>query len=301
MKFGLQGFGLSVRHYPEIARLAEDNGFESMWVPEHLVFPAEMPPLYSYNHDSGLPPMDSGAPAYDPWVILAAAAVTTTTLLLGTSVFILPLRHPIAVARSLVTLDRLSGGRIIAGVGAGWLVDEFEIVGIPYRDRGRRMDECIDVLRKLWSSEEVIEHRGEFFDFTKPIRFEPKPLSRKPIPLLIGGISAPALRRAGWLGDGWIAHHPLRTVPATPDELRADRLQLAEEIATIGRHRAEAGRSELAFDIAAGFNATLDDVQALEDLGVTRYNCGPSKNPLRKDEFVDWIKRFADEVIAKAG
>jgi probable F420-dependent oxidoreductase len=298
MKFALQCFGLSARHYPDVARAAEENGFESVWVPEHLVFPAEMPPLYSYNHESGLPPMESTAPAYDPWVIIGAMAAVTDTIVMGTSVYILPLRHPIAVARSLVTLDRISGGRVVAGIGAGWLVDEFEITGLSYRDRGRRMDECIEVLRKLWSPDDVIEHKGEFFDFGQPITFEPKPISKKPIPLLVGGISPPALRRAGRLGDGWIAHHPLRAAPATPAELAQDHADLAAEIATIERHRQEAGRADLPFEIAAGFTATRDDVRALEELGVTRYSCGPSKNPLRKDEFVDWMKRFADDVIS---
>lgn len=299
MKFAMSCFGLSARHYPEIAQAAEANGFESIWVPEHLVFPAEMPPLYSYNHDTGLPPMDSSAPAYDPWVIIGAMSAVTERIVMGTSVFILPLRHPIAVARSLVTLDRLSGGRVEAGVGAGWLVDEFEITGLSAKDRGRRMDECIEVMRKLWSPDDVIEHKGEFFDFGRPITFEPKPVSKKPIPLLVGGVSRPALRRAGRLGDGWIAHKPFRPRPATADEMKQDRAGLAAEIATIQAHREEAGRADLPFEIVAGLTGTVDDVRAVEELGVTRYPCGPSMNPVRKDQFVDWIKRFADEVIAE--
>jgi probable F420-dependent oxidoreductase len=299
LKFALQGFGLSARHYPEMAMAAEANGFESIWVPEHLVFPVDMPPLYSYNHESGLPPMDSSAAAYDPWVVLGAMAAVTSTLTLGTAVFILPLRHPISVARSLVTIDRISGGRVAAGVGAGWLIDEFEIMGLPYEDRGRRMDESMEVLRKLWSQEEIIEHHGEFFDFTKPITFEPKPVKRHGIPLLVGGISKPALRRAGRLGDGWIAHKPLRSRPATPEEVREDHATVTREIEVINQHREEAGRADRPFEIHAGFTGTLDDVHACEELGVTRYTCGPSRNPLRKDEFIDWMKQFSDEVIAK--
>jgi probable F420-dependent oxidoreductase len=299
MKFAMSCFGLSARHYPEIAQVAEANGFESIWVPEHLVFPAEMPPLYSYNHDTGLPPMDSSAAAYDPWVVIGAMASVTETIVMGTSVFILPLRHPIAVARSLVTLDRISGGRVEAGVGAGWLVDEFEITGLSPKDRGRRMDECMEVMRKLWSPEPVIEHKGEFFDFGQPITFEPKPVRKKPIPLLVGGVSKPALRRAGRLGDGWIAHKPLRMRPATAEENAQDLAELKAEIATIQRHREEAGRADQPFELVAGLAGTVDDVRVMEELGVTRYPVGPSVNPLRRDTFIDWIKRFADEVIAE--
>src|SRR6201987_4078210 len=128
MKFGAQLSGLGARHYPEVAAVAEANGFDSLWIPEHLIFPAEMPPKYLYTPD-GYPPMNSDTPAFDPWVVLGAVASRTEKIRLGTGVFILPLRHPIMVARSVVTLDRMSGGRVLVGIGVGWMPDEFAIVG----------------------------------------------------------------------------------------------------------------------------------------------------------------------------
>src|SRR4051812_29816445 len=128
MKFGMSLAGLSARHYPEVAEAAETAGFDSVWMPEHLIFPVDMPPEYSYTPD-GYPPMHSETPAYDPFVVLAGVVTRTTTLKVGTGVFILPLRHPIPVARSVITLDRMSGGRVLFGIGVGWLSDEFEIVG----------------------------------------------------------------------------------------------------------------------------------------------------------------------------
>ena len=116
MKFGISLSGLGARHYPEVAAIAEENGFDSLWIPEHLVFPVEMPPEYSYTAD-GYPPMNSKLPTFDPWVVLGAVASRTSTIRLATGVYILPLRHPIKVARSVVTLDRMSGGRVVLGIG----------------------------------------------------------------------------------------------------------------------------------------------------------------------------------------
>jgi probable F420-dependent oxidoreductase len=294
MKFALQGFGLAPRHWPEVAAAAEANGFESVLVPEHLVFPAEMPALYSYNQETGLPPMTSDAPAYDPWVLLASMAAVTSTIRLGTCVFILPLRHPIAVARSLVTLDRLTGGRIIAGVGAGWLIDEFEIIGLSYTDRGARMDESMDLMRRLFGPDEIIEHHGRHFDLGQPIVFNPKPLGT--IPLHVGGTSPAALRRAARRGDGWMSHGPLRAQPPTAEQIASDLAALRDNIAIIDREREEAGRSAVPFEVTAGFGATLHGARAAEEAGVHRYACGPG--PMGKPGFLDWIKRFADDVIA---
>jgi len=114
MKVGIGLSGLGARHYPGVAAVAEAAGFESLWIPEHLVFPAEMPPRYSYTPD-GFPPMHPDTPTFDPWVVLAAVATATETIRLASGVFILPLRHPIMVARSVVTLDRMSGGRVVLG------------------------------------------------------------------------------------------------------------------------------------------------------------------------------------------
>lgn len=297
MKFGLSMFGLSPRYYPEIAAAAEQNGFESVWMPEHLVLPATIPPTYLYT-DSGYPPIDSRTPMFDPWVVLGAVSQATSTIRLATNVYILPLRDPFVTARAVTTLDRVSGGRVTLGIGVGWLKEEFVLAGQEFHDRGKRTDEIIEILRKCWSrDEDIIEHHGEHYDF-EPFRFQPKPVQKPTIPIEVGGASAAALRRAGTLGDGWI-----EIDTRDPDVLR-------EKITTIEQHRAEAGRSNLPFDYTCGMGRTLDDARRAEELGVTRINLGPAPHgnalddptkphaSLSVTDFTDFTARFADEVIA---
>jgi len=211
-------------------------------------------------------------------------ATATERLRLATNVFILPLRHPIATARSVVTLDRLSGGRVTLGAGVGWLEEEFEQVGQDFANRGRRTDEIMAILRSLWT-DEVIEHHGEFYDFG-PVKFAPKSMQEPNIPIEIGGSSPPALRRAGRLGDGWI-------------EIGSNDLDdLAAKMAVIERHRQEAGRAESAFEYTVGVGNDLDTIRRAIDLGVTRILVGyrGTERPTA-DIYVDFIKRFHDEVI----
>ena len=295
MKFGLPMFGLSPRYYPEIAAEAEANGFESVWMPEHLALPAVMPPTYLYT-DSGYPPITPETPMFDVWVVLGAVAQATTSIRLATNVYILPLRHPFVTARSVVTLDRISNGRVTLGVGVGWLEEEFDAVGQSFHDRGKRTDEIIGLLRRLWS-EDTIESHTEFFDFG-PMKFEPKPRQKPTIPIEVGGSSRPALRRAGRLGDGWI-EAGVKTFEG-----------LEEAISVINQARREAGRDKDPFEIGTGLGRDLDGVRRCQDLGVTRAVAGPTPNStiltdtslqtaqLRREDFSDWIKRFADEVIS---
>jgi len=304
MKFAASLSGLGARHYPQVAEAAEANGFDSIWMPEHLIFPVEMPPEYSYTPD-GFPPMHSDTPSFDPFVVLGGVATRTQSIKLGTGVFILPLRHPVSVARSVISLDRLSGGRVLLGIGVGWLSDEFEIVGQDFSNRGRRTDEMIELMRALWSDDPV-EFHGEFYDIP-PVRFFPKPVRKQEgIPIIVGGTSAGALRRAGRLGDGWV-HHPqlhasLYSGETNPGVNESDFTELEEHLKVIERHRQEAGRSDRPFDIVTGMGGTLENVRRCQELGVTTYQAGPSAAGLRgtKDDFVDWIKRFADEVIANS-
>jgi probable F420-dependent oxidoreductase len=298
MKFGLSMFGLSPRYYPEIAAAAEANGFESVWIPEHLVLPAVMPATYPYT-ESGLPPIDPNTPMYDPWVVLGSVANATSTIRLATNVFILPLRHPITTARSVVTLDRVSGGRVTLGIGVGWLDTEFAIMGEDFTNRGKRTDEIIAILREVWDREsEVIDHHGEFYDF-EPFRFQPKPVQKPGIPIEVGGASSAALRRAGTIGDGWI-------------EIGArERDVLAEKIAVIERHRRDAGRDGTPFEITCGLGRTVEDVERSAEMGVTRVAVGPAPHGdaladpskpharLSVQDFVEFTARFADEVISK--
>jgi len=287
MKFGMALFGISPRHYGEAARVAEDNGFESVWIPEHLVFPADMPPTYPYT-ESGLPAVNPGTALYDPWVVLGYLAHATESIRLGTEVYILPLRHPIATARSVLTVDRLSGGRVTVGVGVGWLEPEFEVVGQSFHDRGRRTDEIIPLLRRLWT-EETVSHAGDHYSFG-PVRFEPKPVQKPCPPVEVGGATPAALRRAGCLGDGWI-------------EIGARHIDVLQQmLAVVDKHRRDAGRDKLPFEVTttSGLARDRTSVRRCRDIGVTRIIAAPELGPGRPslDDVTGWIKRVADDLIA---
>jgi len=296
MKFGTYIMGMRLRDTPQIAQAYEANGFESLWISEHLVFPAEMPPTYPYS-DSGLPPVTSDTPSYDPWAVLSYLACATSTIRLATNVYILPLRHPLQTARSVITAERLSGGRITLGIGVGWLEDEFDYVDMPFKTRGKRTDATIEVLRQLWS-DDIIEVHNEHFNFG-PVKFQPKPIQKPSIPIEVGGTSRAALERAGRLGDGWI-------------EIGSESLEDFEaKLAIVLEARREAGR-EGPFEVTAssgswrheGIKSDLDDYRRLRDAGATRLIVAPS-HPLDRhpetQDWIDWSSRFADEVIAVLG
>jgi probable F420-dependent oxidoreductase len=288
MKFGTAIMGVSFRSYPEVAAAYEANGLESIWIPEHLVFPAEMPPTYPYS-DTGFPPVTSDTPSYDPWVVLAYLAACTERIRLATNIFILPLRHPLQTARSVVTLDRVSGGRVTLGIGVGWLADEFEYLGLDFAERGRQTDAAIDAIRRLWS-EDVIEVHDDYYDFG-PVKFNPKPLQQPSIPIEVGGTSGPALRRAGRLGDGWIE------IGSTDlDDFRA-------KLAVVMEARRNAGRSGPFEVTASGALAhDVDGYRRLEEAGATRVVTGPrptDRGRLTPADAIDWAKRFADEIISQ--
>jgi probable F420-dependent oxidoreductase len=286
MKFGLPLFGVSPRFYAEIAKSAEENGFESVWLPEHLVFPEEIPPTYLYT-ESGYPPVTSDTPLFDVWVALSNIAQATSTVRLGTNVYVLPLRHPIEVARSVVTLDRLANGRVTMGVGVGWLEEEFVAVGRNFHDRGKRADVMIPLLRRLWS-EDVIEHHDEFFDIP-PVKFQPKPRFGM-IPIEVGGASKAALRRAGRLGDGWI-----EIGSGSLEDVRA-------KLDVIEAHRREAGRDTLPFEVTLGgaYGRDLDGIRRCDEAGATRIVVAPlTDRGISLETVIDFTKRFADEVITK--
>ena len=281
--------GVSLRSYPEVAQILEQNGFESIWIPEHLVFPADMPPTYPYS-DTGYPPVTSETPSYDPWVILSYLAGVTEKIRLATNIFILPLRHPLQTARSVVTVDRVSGGRVTLGIGVGWLEDEFDYMGLQFAERGKRTDAAISAIRRLWS-EDVIEVHDEHFDFG-PVRFNPKPLQKPSIPIEVGGASKAALRRAGALGDGWIE------IGATDIEDFRAKLDVVEAA------RREAGRTG-AFEVTASAALAGSDgnYKRLADAGATRVITAPRPRPtetrITPAEIADWAKKFADEVISQ--
>jgi probable F420-dependent oxidoreductase len=283
--FPLKQRGIDAAEYPALAAAAESHGFESVWLPEHLVLPKALPPTYPYSA-SGNAPITPQTPEFDPWVALAAVAGATSTIRLATGVFILPLRHPIATARSVMTLDRVSRGRAVLGIGVGWMEEEFVAVGQSFADRGDRTDESIDLIRRLWS-EDVVEHHGRHFDFG-PVCFEPKPV-QQPVPIEVGGTSPAALRRAGRLGDGWI-------------ELGSTDLdEITRRLAVIEEARARAGRSG-PFEVTCSVpTCDRELVDRYEAAGVTRLLTGPPPSTAGHSvaDVLGWIGQFAGEVIGR--
>jgi len=285
VKFGFSLLGLSPRWYAETARAAEECGFESIWVQDHVLFPADMPKTYPYSED-GNPGFGPSTPLIDPWIALTTVANATETVRLASNVYILPLRSPFVTARAAVTLDRLSGGRLSLGVGVGWLEPEYDAVGVPWKSRGRRMDETIDILRRLWS-EETIAHEGECFRF-ESVYFEPKPFQKPGIPILIGGESGPAMRRAARVGDGWIM-----TFLGSVDEVR-ERTQAMRAL------RDEYGRGEAAFEITGSVprDVSLDVLRGYGDAGVDRVIID-ALGCRSADDVISTLRTFHEDTLTK--
>jgi alkanesulfonate monooxygenase SsuD/methylene tetrahydromethanopterin reductase-like flavin-dependent oxidoreductase (luciferase family) len=160
-----------------IARAAEESGFFGLSLGDHLVFPETITSVYPYSRD-GLVKWTPSTCWPDPWVAIAAMAAATRALRFVTGVHIAPLRHPVPLAKSLSTASRLSGGRVIGGFGAGWMREEFDLMGEPFEGRGARMDEMLEVMGKLWSGE-MVEHHGPCFDLPR-VRMSPTPHGRPP-------------------------------------------------------------------------------------------------------------------------
>jgi probable F420-dependent oxidoreductase len=259
----------------EVAVEADRLGFESVWLPEHLVFPVEMggSPFPGAAH----PPVPPSTPVFDCFAYLSFLAARTERVRLGSHVYLLGLRHPFVAARAIQTLDVLSGGRALAGVGAGWLRSEWQAAGLDPATRGRRLDESIAVCRKLWT-DETISHAGEFWTFD-PVMFEPKPLQPGGPPVLIGGESDAALRRAARHGDGWLGL-----------EHTADSIEPL--LRRLDAFRRNAGTAERTFSVTVGAKPERPaDLVHWRELGVDRLIVSPWQ---RSRDAVDGLRRMAD-------
>jgi probable F420-dependent oxidoreductase len=256
-----------------IARAAEEAGLEGVLLSDHLFFPGRIDSRYPYSAD-GKPAFDGTTPFPEPWTTIAAMAAVTTRLRFATMVYILPLRHPLEVAKAVGTAALLSGGRVALGVGAGWIREEFDVLGVDFSTRGTRMDEMIDVMRQAWTGA-MVEHSGRFFQFA-PLQMSPPPPA--PPPIWVGGLSRAALRRAATRGDGWIG------TGQTPGDA-------VSIVAELGRLRAEAGRGAAPFEAIVPLVVPPDrDLLArLSDAGVTAttlwpfsYTIGPATTLAQK-------------------
>jgi probable F420-dependent oxidoreductase len=289
MEFGLAFANVSRFGTPEgsrtLARAAEDAGFESLWTVEHVVVPQGYASEYPYDRSGRMPGRES-APVPDPLIWLTWVAACTSTLKVGTGILILPERNPVVLAKETATLARLSGDRFILGVGAGWLAEEFDAIGVPFAERGPRLEDHIGALRALWSGSPA-SFDGPFTRFAD-VYSEPSPPSGT-IPIVVGGHSPMAARRAGRLGDGFF---PGR---GSPDELRALFDVTRQAALDAGR---DPGAIELTAPAGAGlFADPVKAVQELEEMGVSRVVIPPLSFDL--GEIAGALGRFGEDVIAK--
>ena len=289
VRFYLYGTYIPAEQLIEVAGLAEELGFAGITIPDHVVYPHETATPYPYAPDpvTKRAPWDDTGEWLDTFVAASAILASTERLQVLTGIFVLPMRDPLLVAKSASTLGALFPGRFILGVGAGWLREEFEILGFDFDTRGPRTDEAIEVIRKLLTGERV-SHTGRFFSFPD-VTMRPAPSPT--VPIYIGGDAPPALRRAGRLGDG--------ILPPLSSQRKS-----AEQIAVIEAARVAAGRTDPCDYIASAVTARgPDDVLALAELGVSGVHVDPFQLYVRRfgglsmDERRDAMKRYAAEVM----
>ncbi|MFZ6005208.1 MAG: LLM class F420-dependent oxidoreductase [Actinomycetota bacterium] len=290
MKFGVAFANVGPMAFAEgavaLAQAAEAGGFESLWTVEHTIVPAGYKSPYPYSPTGKMPgPEDSDIP--DPLIWLTYVAASTSTIRLGTGILILPQRNPIVLAKEVATLDRLSGGRVELGIGVGWLEEEFEALGIPFADRGARTDDHIAALRALWT-QDAADHAGSHSSFTGAIS-RPRP-TQGSVPIVVGGHSKAAARRAGRLGDGFFPG-------------RGSHEDLAELIGVMRATAVEHGRDPDAIEVSAGGRGALgskalDEVKALADLGVSRVIVPPLAYDPEGQRTA--FAQYGEEVIARS-
>ncbi|QBD75567.1 LLM class F420-dependent oxidoreductase [Ktedonosporobacter rubrisoli] len=283
MKFGLFAVNMYACSYPEtaiqVAKLAEEAGFESLWAGEHVVLQSPRGP------HSPMAPHDR---ILDPIVALTYLAAHTSRVRLGTGIIILPQRNPLVLAKELASLDELSGGRLICGVGVGYLESEFRALGIPFSDRGIRTDEYLAAMQAIWTQPNPAYH-GRFVSF-EGVQAHPQ----RNIPVVVGGESVPAYRRAVQRATGWYGFNldPNFTASALADIRKA--MQDAARPQELG---------ELEISVTPAEPLTLEDVERFADLGVHRLIVMPlHKMPLQSRDasaIKDYVTMVGDTFIGR--
>ena len=275
-------------YYIPLAKAAEDAGYHSMTIADSIAYPYESDSKYPYTPDGSREFLD-GKEIVEAFVLTAALGAVTSRLRFNFFVLKLPVRHPALTAKQAGSLAALTGNRLGLGVGTSPWPEDYELVGVPFDKRGKRMDECIEIVKGLTTGD-YFEFHGEFYDIPKT-KMSPAPT--QPIPILVGGHADVALRRAARL-DGW-----MHGGGSSPEEL--DRL-----IARVKKFREEEGRTEpFEIHVISTDAYTVDGIKRLEDKGVTDaivgfrypYILGPDPEPLEKK--IRNIERFAEKVISK--
>jgi probable F420-dependent oxidoreductase len=266
----------------DAARAAEAAGFESMWTVEHVVYPDGYASAYPYSPDGKMPAVPS-TPIPDPLIWLAYIAGVTSTINLATGILILPERNPVVLAKELATLDSLSGGRVELGIGVGWLKEEFDALGVPWARRGARTDEYVGAMRALWASDGA-SFEGEFASFSN-VSSNPKPA--RSIPIVVGGHSVSAAKRAGRLGDGFF---PGKGSPS----------ELSELMDVVRQTAADSGRDPTAIELTCSTGGLFgsDPTGAVEEMAAI----GASRLmvpgfAMMKPDATEAMASFAERVI----
>lgn len=237
-----------------LAQKAESLGFESFWLPEHPVIPVNTTSRYGGTPDGSIPPFM--VDMADPLISLARASAVTQNIKLGTSISLVPEHNPLDQAKQIATLDRLSNGRFVFGIGAGWLKEETEIMGGNFDHRWSQTREAILAMKELWTKEES-EFHGQYFDFP-PVRSFPKPVQQPHPPVLLGGNAANVFKRIVRWGDGWL---PVRVDVEQVKMARAALDELAEA----------AGRDPKSIQISVyGVTPDRDQISRFEEAGASR-------------------------------
>ena len=274
MKFGLFGinFGVAgnVDAMVSIAKAAETAGLESVWTGEHVVLPD---PRVAPS------PSDPQTPLLDPAVALSHIAAHTSRLRLGTGVIILPQRNPLVLAKELASVDVVSRGRLIFGLGTGYLEPEFRALGAPFEDRGAVTDEAIEAIKALWTMEKPA-YKGRFFSF-EGIDSQPRPIQKPHPPIVVGGMSRSGARRAARYGNGWYGF-------LTDIEATARSLEWIQGYIANGVRPAELGEIEIS--VTPPMRLTREVIERYEEIGVHRLI--PVTNATRLDE----VLRFVDKI-----
>ena len=308
MKFGISIGNLGPTAQREnmlrMARLGQQLKFDSIWVSDHVFIPYRSEPLYPYSATGriGLEPHHN---LFEPLVTLAFMAGVVETPMLGLSVLVVPYRNPVVTAKMLATLDVLSGGRLVIGVGVGWTREEFEVLGASYPDRGAVTDEYIQIFKELCTRDDIQFH-GRHYQVSN-VAFYPRPVQKPHPPVWIGGHSMPALRRAARLGDGWypsnidpptlvarlaILRRLCREVGRDPDSV-----EIASQVSNVGFGDAVPDANGLGIPLSGTPQQMLDTLRRYEDAGVKHLVLGMSRTNI--EEMVRTTERFADEVRAR--
>lgn len=287
MKIGLIGFNINTAagsDVVEIGQLAESIGVESLWTFEHVMIPLEYQSKYPYTADGrmGVAPETT---MIDPLIGLTTVAAATKTIRLGTGVNILPQCNPLLLAKQAASLDFVSGGRLMLGLGIGWLEEEYVAMGVPFGARGRRHDDYIEAMRKAWSGD-VVEHESEFLSW-HGFKSYPVPV-QDPLPIVVGGSKGKAFERIAKYGQGWYAP------TASIDELKSMMVTLDETCREFSRDPNDIEVSTMWVPQAAP-----DQVAAFAEAGVDRLIVPMAALMGMGKSVQDQVKRFGDEVMAQ--